>query len=56
MVKFYYFLIQIYKFLSMNNDIYIYLGIGDWGLGIGDWGLGIWTNPQSPFICLKKYN
>jgi len=28
--------------------IYIYMGIGDWGLGIGDWGLGPIPNPQSP--------
>ena len=28
---------------NLNNRLYmfIFLGIGDWGLGIGDWGLGI---------------
>jgi len=28
--------------------LFIFLGIGDWGLGIGDWGLGAIANPQSP--------
>jgi len=30
------------------KNIFVILGIGDWGLGIGDWGLGIGPNPQSP--------
>ncbi len=30
-----------------NLDIYLKLGIGDWGLGIGDWGLGPIPNPQA---------
>ena len=28
--------------------MYLFMGIGDWGLGIGDWGLGPIPNPQSP--------
>jgi len=32
----------------MKNNIFRFMGIGDWGLGIGDWGLGPIPNPQSP--------
>jgi len=28
--------------------LFIYLGIGDWGLGIGDWAQSPIPNPQSP--------
>ena len=37
---------EIFKILN----IYLFMGIGDWGLGIGDWGLGQSPipNPQSP--------
>jgi len=34
--------------LSIKNQYYWGLGIGDWGLGIGDWGVGPIPNPQSP--------
>jgi len=29
-------------------NIYLILGIGDWGLGIGDWAQSPIPNPQSP--------
>jgi len=38
----------------MIINIYIKLGIGDWGLGIGDWGLGAIPNPQSPIDIIWK--
>jgi len=36
--------------IEKNNNLFILMGIGDWGLGIGDWE---WAqspipNPQSP--------
>ena len=34
--------------IYLKKDIFILMGIGDWGLGIGDWGLGPIPNPQSP--------
>jgi len=45
---------------SKNPEIFILLGIGDWGLGIwglgiGDWGLGPIPNPQSPIPNPQKF-
>ena len=34
--------------MLISFNIWIIMGIGDWGLGIGDWGLGPIPNPQSP--------
>jgi len=38
------------KEIKKQFEMFLFMGIGDWGLGIGDWGLGIGPipNPQSP--------
>ena len=48
--------IKNFYFNILKINIFLGLGIGDWGMGIGDWAQSPIPNPQSPIPNPHKKN